>query len=50
MAERDEFTGAPSGISTSAQGAMGRHVWARGYLAVSSGTITDKMVEEYIAQ
>ena len=27
----------------------GRHLWARGYLAVSSGTITDKMVEEYIA-
>ena len=28
----------------------GRHVWARGYLVVSSGTITDKMVEEYIAE
>ncbi len=28
----------------------GRYVWARGYLAVSSGTITDKMVEEYIAE
>jgi putative transposase len=28
----------------------GRHVWARGYLAVSSGTITDKMVQEYIAE
>jgi len=28
----------------------GRHVWARGYLAVSSGTITDQMVEEYIAE
>ena len=27
----------------------GRHVWARGYLAVSSGTITDQMVEQYIA-
>ena len=26
----------------------GRHVWARGYLAVSSGTITDEMVREYI--
>jgi putative transposase len=24
----------------------GRHVWARGYLAVSSGTITDEMVEQ----
>jgi putative transposase len=28
----------------------GRHVWARGYLAVSSGTITDPMVEQYIAE
>ena len=28
----------------------GRDVWARGYLAVSSGTITDQMVEQYIAE
>ena len=26
----------------------GRHLWARGYLAVSSGTITDEMVKQYI--
>ena len=26
----------------------GRHLWARGYLAVSSGNITDEMVREYI--
>ena len=26
----------------------GRHLWARGYLAVSSGTITDDMINEYI--
>lgn len=26
----------------------GKHLWARGYLAVSTGTITDKMVREYI--
>ncbi len=26
----------------------GRHFWARGYLAVSSGAITDEMVKEYI--
>ncbi|MBI4652696.1 transposase [Candidatus Kuenenbacteria bacterium] len=26
----------------------GRHFWARGYLAVSSGTITDEVVQEYI--
>ena len=25
----------------------GRHLWARGYLAVSSGTITDEMIKEY---
>ena len=28
----------------------GRHVWARGYLAVSSGTITDEMVQGYISE
>ena len=27
---------------------QGRHLWARGYLAVSSGTITDEMIREYI--
>jgi putative transposase len=26
----------------------GRHLWARGYLAVSSGTITDELIREYI--
>ena len=26
----------------------GRHVWARGYVAVSSGTITDEMIADYI--
>ena len=28
----------------------GRHFWARGYLAVSSGNITDEMIREYIDQ
>jgi putative transposase len=28
----------------------GRHFWARGYLDVSSGTITDEMVKEYIEE
>ena len=28
----------------------GRHFWARGYLAVSSGNITDEMVKEYIEE
>ena len=26
----------------------GRHFWARGYLAVSSGTITDEQIQAYI--
>ena len=26
----------------------GRHFWARGYLAVSSGSITDELVQQYI--
>src|SRR6202022_3941906 len=28
----------------------GRQFWARGYLAVSSGTITDEMIREYIEE
>lgn len=28
----------------------GQHLWARGYLAVSSGTITDEMIREYIKE
>lgn len=26
----------------------GRHLWARGYLAVSPGNLTDEMIKEYI--
>ena len=26
----------------------GRHLWARGYFAVSSGTLTDEMIADYI--
>jgi putative transposase len=26
----------------------GRHFWARGYMAISSGNITDEMIQEYI--
>ena len=26
----------------------GRHLWARGYLAVSSGNITDEMIKQYM--
>jgi len=28
----------------------GKHFWGRGYLAVSSGTITDEMIREYIEE
>ena len=28
----------------------GRHFWARGYLAASSGTITDDMIQQYIEE
>ncbi|MDD3487493.1 MAG: IS200/IS605 family transposase [Candidatus Moranbacteria bacterium] len=28
----------------------GRHLWARGYFAVSSGNITDEMIKEYIRE
>jgi putative transposase len=28
----------------------GRHLWGRGYLAVSSGNITDSMIASYIAE
>lgn len=28
----------------------GKHFWARGYLAVTTGTLTDEMVKKYIAE
>jgi putative transposase len=28
----------------------GRHLWARGYLAASSGNITDEMIQQYIEE
>jgi putative transposase len=28
----------------------GRHLWARGYLAVSTGNLTDEMIRDYIQQ
>ena len=28
----------------------GRHLWSRGYLAVSSGNITDEMIQQYIEE
>ena len=32
------------------KGFWGRHLWARGYLAVSTGNLTDEMVKAYIAE
>jgi putative transposase len=29
---------------------LGRHLWARGYLAMSSGNITDAMIHQYIQE
>ena len=26
----------------------GRHLWARGYMAISSGNITDEIIQKYI--
>ena len=28
----------------------GRHLWARGYLAISSGNVTDEMIQQYIEE
>ena len=28
----------------------GKHLWARGYMAVSSGNITDEMIQQYIQE
>ena len=28
----------------------GRHLWARGYMAISSGNITDEMMQKYIEE
>ncbi len=28
----------------------GKHLWSRGYMAVSSGNVTDEMIQEYIEQ
>ena len=28
----------------------GRHIWARGYFAASSGNVTDEVIMEYIAK
>jgi putative transposase len=48
VAEGDQFAGPVTRICSFTKKFWGRHLWARGYLAVSSGTITDEMIREYI--
>jgi putative transposase len=48
MAEGNQRAGAAAGIFPLRKKFWRRHFWARGYLAVSSGTITDEMMREYI--
>jgi len=48
MVEGDQLASTSSGVCALAKGVLGQALWARGYLAVTSGTITDEMVQEYI--
>jgi hypothetical protein len=48
MTQGDELAHPVAGVPTSQEAALGRHLWARGYFAVTSGNITDEMINEYI--
>jgi hypothetical protein len=37
-------------ISTSEKAVLGQRFWAQGYLVVSSGNITDDMMQQYIEE
>jgi len=50
IAEGDRAACAATGIPAAAQAALGEALLARGYLAVSSGTITDERVRQYIEE
>ena len=50
MAERDQLARTAARIPHLKKKFWGRHFWAREYLAVSSGTITDEMIHEYIEE
>jgi len=50
MVEGHEFPCVAPGVSSFAQEPLGRHLWVGGYLAVSSGKITDEMIQEYIEE
>src|SRR5262245_22229430 len=48
VAERDELSGAVAGVSAVTQAILGKAFWARGYLAVASGSVTDEQIRAYI--
>ena len=48
VAKRHQLAHVVTGVSASAKEVLGPASWGRGYLAVSSGTITDEMIREYI--
>jgi putative transposase len=50
MAQRNNLAGIVAGVSTPEEEILGVHFWALGYLAVSCGTITDEMIQEYIEE
>jgi hypothetical protein len=50
MAQRNNLAGIVAGVSTPEEEILGAHSWALGYLAVSCGTITDEMIQEYIEE
>ena len=50
VVERDQLTSAASRVSPPAEAVLGPTLLARGYLAVSSGTLTDEMVQQYIEE
>ena len=48
MAEGHQLSDSPSGVSVSSEKVLGSAFLGQGLLAVSSGTITDEMIKEYI--
>ncbi len=50
MAERNELKSPPSGISASPQAVVRQARLGPRYLGVSSGTITEEMVKQYISE
>jgi hypothetical protein len=50
MAQANELANLTDGISPPPETILGNHPRARGYLAVSSGNITDDMIQQYIQE